>query len=67
MKKFFKAVLVAIVFVVAVNLFAAGSEARANTASDKQDLITVVRSVENGVHYISVFVGDVMVCKDIEM
>lgn len=67
MKKIYKSILVVLCFVTVLSFGSVNSSNAAVTYSlEKNDGITIVRTVENGVNYISVYLDDSILVMKVE-
>lgn len=67
MKKIFKSILVVLSFVAVLSFGSVNtSEASVTSSSETNCELTVVRTVENGVHYISIYLNDAILVMKVE-
>ena len=62
MKKVFKTFLVFICLLTTISLFTP-SKTQATISLDKKDLFTIIRTIENGKHYILIFLNNIFLNK----
>ena len=67
MKKIFKSILVVLSFVTVLSFGSVNTSNAAVTANTENNCeITVVRTVENGIHYVSVYINDSILVMKVE-
>ncbi len=66
MKKVLKSFLVFICLITIINLFAPSTTV-AKYSSEKKDFITVYRTIENGKHYIYIYLDSIFISKAEEL